>query len=95
MRCDQLRLSRLQVDGETLFVLSAPLPSPDPLPGLTPAEADVLDKVLAGHSNHEIAQLRGTKVRTVANQVASLFRKAGVSGRAELVAWVFGRGRSS
>ncbi|MEO0606291.1 MAG: helix-turn-helix transcriptional regulator [Myxococcota bacterium] len=93
MKRDQLRLSRIQVDGETLLVLSAPLPSPDPLPGLTVAEADVLDKVLAGHSNHEIAALRGTQVRTVANQVASLFRKAGVSGRAELVACVFGRGR--
>lgn len=31
-----------------------------------------------GHSNAEIARARGTSARTVANQLAGLFRKLGV-----------------
>ena len=53
---------------------------------LTAAEREVVGHILEGRSNAEIARLRGTSVRTVANQVASLFRKLGVSSRAELVA---------
>ena len=37
-------------------------------------------------SNTEIARTRGTSARTVANQVASLFRKLGIRSRAEAVA---------
>jgi DNA-binding CsgD family transcriptional regulator len=54
------------------------------LPDLTAAERDVLRAVLAGKGNAEIAARRGTAVRTVANQVARIFRKSGVRSRAEL-----------
>jgi DNA-binding CsgD family transcriptional regulator len=37
-----------------------------------------------GQSNAAIAKARGTHVRTVANQLAALFRKLGVASRAEL-----------
>ncbi len=53
---------------------------------LAPGTLDVLHYVLQGKSNLEIARLRGTSPRTVANQVAALFRKYNVSSRAELVA---------
>jgi DNA-binding CsgD family transcriptional regulator len=53
---------------------------------LTEAERDVWRLVHEGLSNAEIANRRGTSVRTVVNQVASLFRKVGVRGRAGLVA---------
>lgn len=43
---------------------------------------------LANLSNAEIAERRGTSPRTVANQVASLFRKLGVASRSELRALV-------
>ncbi len=56
--------------------------------GLTEAERRVAEQVLRGLSNHRIAQRRGVSQRTVANQVASLFRKLGVSSRAELAAMV-------
>ena len=42
--------------------------------------------VLAGLANAAIARRRGTSARTVANQVASIFRKLGVQSRAELAA---------
>src|SRR5437868_11224901 len=51
---------------------------------LTPAERDVLARVVAGASNAEIAKARGTSIRTVANQIASLLRKLGASSRFDL-----------
>jgi DNA-binding NarL/FixJ family response regulator len=52
---------------------------------LTTAEREVLGLVLEGHSNAKIAALRGTSVRTVANQVASLLRALGARSRFELI----------
>src|SRR5262245_50259691 len=51
---------------------------------LPAAEADVVRAAVAGSTNADIARRRGTSVRTVANQLASAFRRLGVSGRAEL-----------
>jgi DNA-binding CsgD family transcriptional regulator len=48
-------------------------------------ESEVLLQLLEGLSNEEIATERGVSARTVANQVASVFRKLGVSSRGELV----------
>lgn len=53
---------------------------------LTPGERHVLALVLQGKTNQQVAKARGTSVRTVANQVASIFRKLNVQSRAELVA---------
>jgi DNA-binding CsgD family transcriptional regulator len=55
-------------------------------PELTSAEHAVLELVLQGRSNAWIAQKRATSVNTVANQVASLLRKFGVSSRVALAA---------
>ena len=52
---------------------------------LAPAEHAVINLLVEGQSYAEIAQTRQTSVRTVANQVASGFRRLGVSGRAELL----------
>jgi len=65
-------------------VLSFALPAGyDPL--LTRAERDVALLVLAGKSHDEIAKIRGRATRTIANQVASVFRKLGVASRTELL----------
>ena len=53
--------------------------------GLTPSESEVARAVCQGLSNREIAQLRETSVRTVANQLASIYEKLEVNSRAELV----------
>ena len=56
------------------------------LDALTQAEQDVLQLMMAGSSNRQIAHARGSSSRTVANQIASIFRKLGVASRAELAA---------
>jgi DNA-binding NarL/FixJ family response regulator len=51
---------------------------------LSAAEEMVVGLVLSGCSNEDIAQRRGTSQRTVANQLASAYRKLGVGSRREL-----------
>jgi DNA-binding NarL/FixJ family response regulator len=80
---NDLRLARFELGGTRFAVFSAPVHR-GPREPLTPSEAEVRALVLAGLSNRQIALRRGRAVRTIANQVASLFRKLGVSSRAEL-----------
>lgn len=75
---------RIELDGNDVFLLGTPALS-DCLPTeLTRAEKEVTGLLLEGLTNHEIARTRGTSVRTVANQVAAIFRKLKVTARAEL-----------
>ena len=53
--------------------------------GLTPAERDVALMVLKGVDNDTIARLRGTAPGTVRAQCTSVYTKAGVDGRAQLI----------
>ncbi len=53
---------------------------------LSSAERAVVQALLRGLSDREIAIERGTSERTVANQLRSIFRKLGVASRAELIA---------
>lgn len=57
---------------------------------LTEAEAEVVRLVLDGRSNKEIAAARATSERTVANQLASIYRKLGVNSRSELASRLSG-----
>lgn len=54
-------------------------------PLLTIAQHEVIKLLLEGRTYVEIAQERGTSVRTVANQVAGSFQHLGVSGRSALI----------
>lgn len=54
--------------------------------GLTASERVIAELVLQGQSNAEIARTRGTSVRTIANQIAAIYRKLGVGSRRELFA---------
>lgn len=82
---DGISATRFRVDGEEVAVLSFPLPDYDLPESLTDAERQVVALLLDGRTNAAIAEERGTSVRTVANQIASIFRKAGVASRSELV----------
>lgn len=64
-----------------LFTWSAEA-APSSLP---PGLAEVLALVSEGLTNAEIASRRRTSVRTVAHQVATLFRRFGVASRVELI----------
>jgi DNA-binding CsgD family transcriptional regulator len=79
---------RLDVDSQAFAILELPASAAAVVPSarLTEAEAEVASYLLAGLSNQEIAHRRGTAPRTVANQVASIFRKLGVRSRIELSA---------
>jgi DNA-binding NarL/FixJ family response regulator len=59
---------------------------------LSAAETSVLADLITGRSNQEIADARGTSVRTVVNQVSAVFRKLGVGSRAELALVLAGGG---
>ena len=53
--------------------------------GLTPAEADVALFAIKGLSTAEIAALRQVSEGTVKAQTAAIYRKAGVTGRSQLL----------
>ncbi|WP_250030961.1 alpha/beta fold hydrolase [Paractinoplanes maris] len=64
-----------------------------PAGGLTPREREVLDLLVAGHSNAELAARLGIAVHTVERHLAAVYRKLGVRGRTAAVAHVL-RGSS-
>lgn len=82
----EVALLELQLGDHSLVVLSVDDGPRRPVEGLTEAERAVALDALAGHSNQAIAERRGSKMRTVANQLAAVYRKLGVSSRAELAA---------
>ena len=53
--------------------------------GLTDAERDIAILAIKGYAIADMAELRATKLGTVKAQCAALYRKAGVSGRLELL----------
>lgn len=56
--------------------------------GLTASEADVANFVVKGMSITEIAALRGSAEGTVKSHLNAIYRKAGVTGRGELMALI-------
>lgn len=53
--------------------------------GLTPAEQDVALFAIKGFSTREIAQMRETSEGTIKAQTNAIYRKAGVTGRPQLL----------
>ena len=52
---------------------------------LTPAERDVAIFAIKGFSTQEMAKLRGVSEGTIKAQTAAIYRKAGVTGRPQLL----------
>lgn len=73
-------------DGTELLVFESRLDGHALWVPMTSAERHVLEAVLIGRDNQQIARQRNTSARTVANQLAMLFRKFGVSSKGELAA---------
>lgn len=67
------------------WVVSASRPDRRLAERLSSAEYSVAQHLVEGQSHAQISRLRGTSVRTVANQLGAAFRKLGVSGRCELI----------
>ena len=79
------RVSEFEASGRRISVISTERPERQFPVDLSRGEVAVARLLAVGHSHAEIATLRKASVRTVANQLAGVFRKLGVSGRAELV----------
>lgn len=79
-----LRATRFAVAGREVVVMSYPTGASALPDTLSAAEQEVARALLRGATNAEIAEARGVSARTVANQIASIFKKLGVSSRAEL-----------
>lgn len=75
------RVSELEVAGVGYSVVSALRPDLQFPVALSLAEAAVVRSLVAGDSYAQISGARATSRRTVANQLATAFRKLGVSGR--------------
>ena len=78
------RVSKVRFGDETWAVISLPLGATALPCCLSAAEREVARLALEGRSNAEIASRRGTSACTVANQLAAIFRKLGISSRTEL-----------
>lgn len=53
---------------------------------LTPREADVLELVVEGDANKEVAAKLATSIRTVEVHIGSILKKVGVESRSRLIA---------
>jgi DNA-binding CsgD family transcriptional regulator len=62
-------------------VIRAPRPELEFASAFSRAEFDVAQRLLEGNSYAQIARHRRTSTRTIANQVASIFNRVGVSSR--------------
>jgi DNA-binding NarL/FixJ family response regulator len=87
--------ARFTAFGDELVALSFPLALPGALSSLSAAEREVASAVLEGKCTAEIALERRRSARTIANQIASVFRKLGVNSRAELAAVLAARAMES
>jgi len=89
MACLRAPHSRARLLGDTaLCWLFLPVEALSLDPSLTAAERQVVTAALNGRSNAAIAKARRTSSRTVANQLAAVYRKLGVASRWELAARV-------
>ncbi len=80
-----VRASYFSCDGQQLLVAAAPRPELHLQHVLPAAELAVVRGLVEGFSYVDIAAKRGTSTRTIANQIAGVFRRLHVSGRNDLV----------
>jgi DNA-binding NarL/FixJ family response regulator len=84
-RADRARwraTARSHIDG-----LSSAIAKQFDVWGLTDAEADVAGLLLKGMAHKEIALLRGSSEATVRQHAAAVYRKSGLTSRAQLTAF--------
>ena len=60
--------------------------------GLSPRESGVLQVVVIGHSNQEIAEKLYLRVNSVKTYIRSTYRKIGVLSRGQAIVWAIQHG---
>jgi DNA-binding CsgD family transcriptional regulator len=89
MSANDIRMSRFKLGRDSYLVVSfGSETTRSALEGLTAAERAVVELAVRGMSAEEVAARRGRSLHTVTNQLASAYRKLGVSSRAELAALI-------
>ena len=84
---------RLTFLGERMVLISVPADDSNArLGALTRAERETVRLAADGHSDRDIAALRGTTASTVSKQIAAAYRKLGLTGRRDLRARLGGGG---
>lgn len=81
-----IAVHELELGGTRYRVISMPTLQPPALNALTSAEQAVLQLILRGLGNADIAAARNSAERTVANQVRAILAKLGCSSRTQLAA---------
>lgn len=77
--------------GARMVLISVPADESNAgLGALTRAEREIVRLAADGHSDRDIAALRGTTAATVSKQITSAYRKLRLSGRRELRARLAG-----
>ena len=84
-----IQVERVRHRGKPAASRELPVPKVNWSDSLTSAEKDVAGDILAGLPNVAIGRKRGSSVRTVVNQVASIFKKVGAHSRLELCLVVY------
>jgi DNA-binding CsgD family transcriptional regulator len=84
-RAPRLVVETFEVGAHRFVLFDVALPGRVPA-CFTAAERTILDHLRAGLCSSEIARTRRTSPHTVANQLAAMYRKAGVTSRHELIA---------
>lgn len=87
------KLAEVAIADEQLLVGAYPLIDAVSISCLTQAEREVTAQIIAGSTNFDIALRRGSSVRTIANQINSIFTKLNVRSRSELAARLQARDR--
>jgi DNA-binding CsgD family transcriptional regulator len=80
------KLAEVAFADEQLLIGAYPLIDAASVSCLTQAEREVTAQIIAGSTNFDIALRRGSSVRTIANQINSIFTKLNVRSRSELAA---------
>lgn len=85
-----VRVSDFRVGIAEFVVASYPAARASVLANLSESEQSVALLASAGLRNRDIARRRASAERTVANQLAAVFRKLGIASRAELALLLVG-----
>ncbi len=85
-RTSGLRASRVMLGPTELLVLTYEVPRLRLSVHLTKTEHEIVRGVVSGRSNAEIARGRRRSPRTIANQLAAIYRKLGIHSRLQLIA---------
>lgn len=79
---EDVEIEVADLGDERVALITWPVPA---RPVLSATEEQIVCEIAMGRSNAQIAAKRGRSRHTVANQVAGLLKKFGVSSRHELV----------